>query len=389
MLTRVQTDFEDSPALPFANMTVGGISLSVSRSLPSMRRQWEKLEATGLCSFFQSYDWCRAWLETAGKSDHITPVIVLGQRPSGTLSFVLPFQIRKVMGVRVLEWLAQRDCSYGAGLTALDADPQWFTAHFQDLLKLLPGFDVVNLQNCPDTIAGQVNPLKSINLVKAANRSFGLNLEPDYAALHARKRSAKSISKIRRRDARLEEMGARFYECSPDDLPERLAELYNLKDQQLAKLGISPVFDLQRRQFYDLLAQNGKLRLFGLTLKGSTMCLVLGAVHNNVFHLMMTALSETAPLPLSPGDMLLRNVIEWCCTARIPYFDFSPGEADYKLLWAEQETQLFHLIAAFTLAGIPITTYLRAEQSAKRMIKTTPALWTAFQRLRRILRGQN
>jgi CelD/BcsL family acetyltransferase involved in cellulose biosynthesis len=380
---------DSKPACP--DQIIDGLWIDVTNSLGGLKGDWEDLQNSGLCTFFQSYGWCKSWLETLGRHPKISPVIVVGRNLSGSAAFIFPFQIRQVGPFHVLEWLAQQNSSYGSGLYSRKfGDPVWFSLHFSKLLNMLPRFDVVNLQNCPVDIKGQANPLLSIVRFKAPNTSYSLDLSGDFAALHASKRSAKSIGKIRRRDERLKVSGALeiSHDHSSAELLELLRELYTFKDRQLAELGIGKLFGLDQTEFYDLLGQTGHIKLFRLSINGETVCLVLGAIQGDTFHLMVTALSPTAPLPLSPGDMLLRRVIEWCCKAGLLTFDFSPGDSDYKLLWADHHTPLFHHFAARTFSGIPLALFLLVSQTAKRMIKSKPIIWHTFCQLRQILRSR-
>jgi CelD/BcsL family acetyltransferase involved in cellulose biosynthesis len=370
---------------------LAGLRIDVLSSLNNLREVWEDTQASGLCTVFQSYRWCHSWLQTIGSTSKISPAIVLGCLDTGAIAFILPLQIRRVGSFKVLEWLAQKDSNFGGGIISPSwAQTNWFSDHFQALLQLLPKFDVVNLQNCPDYIMGRSNSLFAVHKFTAANTSYSLELKSDYAELHMSKRSSKSISKIRRRDERLKDLGVIEItsEHSLQESKDLLHELYALKDQQLAKLGIGGIFEPARREFYDRLDQDGCLKLFRLSLDKKIIALVLGAVHGDVFHLMVTALSPIAPLAYSPGDMLLRHVIEWCCDNNIRIFDFSPGESEYKLLWASHRTKLSHQFAARNLRGLPLTLYLVATQSAKRVIKTHPLLWRGFTKLRYLRRSR-
>ncbi len=373
---------------------LSGLTLEIHSQLSDIQSEWRNLEKSATCTFYQTYDWCSAFFEHIGRAEGLTCCIISARDLHGQLAFILPFQIRKKFGITLLEWLAQAENNYGQGIFAqdfLDSNAErWFSENFSTVLNFLPHFDVINLQNMPLGISGFLNILPQLQTSLAANASFVTRLDRDYENLLRAKRSATSISKIRRRDKRIEELGAVAFSVEPLGAKTKAALVESLvhKRKQLVDQGIRGVFDPPQEKFLIALAETSKLRAFRLTCDGKTLSSLIGAVAGNRCWLMITSLSPDAPLPLSPGDMLLRKVISWCCEQRLELFDFSNGEIGYKTIWADTKVELSNYIVARNLRGLPLAAMLRAFNSLKRHIKSSEFLRHTFNVARQKIRGR-
>ncbi len=385
----------DGHSMVIADGFVNGLKLQIHSALPDVEPQWRKLEASAMCTPYQTYEWCFAYFETIGRQQGLKPCIVTAISPLGQVEFILPFQIRKKFGVFLLEWLAQAENNYCQGIFTNRFSEQriqcWLGENFSAILNSLPNFDVINLQNMPLGSLGYVDVLTEFQTSQSANPSFTTKLDHNYENLLRSKRSAKSISKLRRRDERIHASGDVEFIVEPlgSKTHAALREALTHKRLQLAAQGIHGVFDQPQENFLVALASTAKLRAFRLTCDGTTISSLVGAVSGNQFWLMITSLSPGAPLPLSPGDMLLRKVISWCCEQRLDHFDFSSGEIGYKTIWADQKILLSNYIVTRSLRGLPLAAALRAYNWLKRHVKSSEFLRDLFNDLRQKIWGSS
>ena len=84
----------------------------------------------------------------------------------------------------------------------------------------------------------------------------------------------------------------------------------------------------------------------------------------------------------SPGVIPLNRLLQRAIGRRLKEFDFLVGEQRLKLEWADGEIELYDHVAASTIRGIVPALLARVFTHAKRVIKQTPWLWSAFQFLR-------
>src|SRR5689334_10566664 len=103
------------PTLPPTRPSMLRIKINLHRDVEALERDWLLLQDRAAGTFFQTYQWCSAWLATAGAAQKAAPLIVTGRDPSGELLFLLPFCIRWRQGCRVLEWMGGQQMTYGYG----------------------------------------------------------------------------------------------------------------------------------------------------------------------------------------------------------------------------------------------------------------------------------
>ena len=374
-----------------------GLNLAGHTDLSQVAQLWREFEPHCLATFYQSYAWCSAYADTLGKLHRRSPLIIVAKFSNDEVAFILPFQISKICGLRSVEWLAQDQNSYSCGIFSnrflSELGDVWMEANFFKLLEEIIGYDILNLRNMAQNIDAASNPLKFLNNFKAANCSYKLAILDDYQKLLRRKRSSKSIGKMQRRDERIFEMRDTKIEVGGGSV-DVLKRLFDFKTVQLAQMGVHGVFDTASQNFFYRLMQNcdrgsAALRVFALTTGNEPLGYVLGGIFNSQFYLMVTTLGPKAPLPLSPGDMLLRHSIEWACQQKVQSYDFSTGDEGYKSLWADEAVPLFNHFAARRVLALPFVAGMALGQWMKRMVKQNTFAKVIYLTLRRRLRGRS
>jgi CelD/BcsL family acetyltransferase involved in cellulose biosynthesis len=381
-----------------SEFVIAGSRISVGVPLSAVKAEWQSLERHSLCSYFQSYEWCESWLEVFGDTHKITPLIIVARSITGETQFILPLQIRKRFGLKVLEWLCQPENNYGIGIFNITPPQQdshdWLSKNLSKLLAVFPSYDVAALENMPLRLLEKPNPLSSLNRFASADQSFFTKLLPRYDALHEAKRTSKSISKIRRRDERLSELGQLQLEISNlhSDTAVAVQEIIQHKSAQLAELGVRNFPADNITAFFGNILKNNSpsasLHVFRLRQSGQTISGLIGARFADTFWLMILTMAPNGPTQFSPGDYVLRKSIAWACENDLKFYDFGVGYSNYKEHWADTELQLYSYYAAKTLKGLPLAALLMFSNSTKRLIKNTPALKAFFFQLRKSLRGK-
>jgi CelD/BcsL family acetyltransferase involved in cellulose biosynthesis len=101
-----------------------GLRTDVASSLPeidALGPQWSALErATPEATGFQSFAWCRAWLDAAAASGTPAQPRIATVREDGHLVMLWPLQIESYFGARVARWIGEPLTQYGDVL-ALDS----------------------------------------------------------------------------------------------------------------------------------------------------------------------------------------------------------------------------------------------------------------------------
>ncbi len=371
------------------------ITIEVLRSLDAALPVWRGFERMAVGTLYQNSLWCQAWAETVGQQLDIKPRIVVARNSLGTLQFILPLQVRKRQGVRVLEWLGSPHHNYGHGLFDpgfMPAAAPWFDDNWDRILDETGGFDAIALTEMPERLAGIEHPMLGLANLRAANLSFGLRLEVDFEQLHARKKSAERRRAARKHASALAELGTVSF-----GLPQGKSELHALIDvmfghqqSRLAELGVHRVFGPAERLFVHRLAEmqdedNPILAPYRLTCDGNVLAVMLGGLHGNCYWALISSL---APGPLrkhSPGDLALLGTIEACCRRGLTMIDFSAGDSSYKRAWADDIVAMRVLLRGRNLIGIMWAGVMTLRLLLKRQIKESPVLLGLSLSLRRRL----
>jgi CelD/BcsL family acetyltransferase involved in cellulose biosynthesis len=387
----IKTEHNLARAMPLLD----GIRVRVFDNLEVAKVAWLKLERDGVTTVYQSYGWCTAWLLEVAPLRHATPVIVLGEDAAGKPVFLLPLQMRRKAGIRIVESLTAPQGAYGGAIFAPDfagSAAVWFANHLPDIIGALPKHEVFRLADVPVALGHVYNPLLSTRHFAAANRIHIMGLQANYQALLEERRSAESRRSMRKRDAKLEAVGHLIFGLpqSGSDTLNTIAQMFADQERRLSAIGVRNVFDATERRFIARLSSaegdsGPLLRPYRLMLDGKTLAVMLGAHFQNTYWALVSSLAEGAVQKYSPGDYALRRLIQSLCEDKTAVLDFSAGDTAYKHHWSDRTVDLKLIVQARNLRGMPVAGFMVLRESIKRIAKNTPALQSLLYGLRRML----
>ncbi|CAN5515629.1 GNAT family N-acetyltransferase [soil metagenome] len=368
--------------------------------LDEIEGAWLEFQGRAHGTFYQTYQWCKAWQETAGAANGVRPRIVTGRDLDGRLLFLLPFGLHRSYGCVTLDWLGGDQNSYGLGLYDkgfMRHANTWFANQGWLIFDLIGRFDAINLNNMPGTWNGFAHPLSRWFSIAGANQSFVTRLEPDFDKLYASKRSAESRRGNRKRDAKLmKNADVRFgLPANRAEAHSRLDEMFGQQQGRLAEQGIHGIFGATERAFIHHLVDlpdrmQPVLLPYHLTIDGEMEAMMLGGCYGGGYWALISSIGTSATaLRHSPGDAALRRTIAACCGRGLEFFDFSSGRSAYKLHWADEAVSLHHTVRARTPRGYAWALVRMTSLALKRAIKASPLLWQVTTALRRHLAGSS
>lgn len=374
------------------------IAVEICRDAHAIEAEWLRFQARAAGTFFQTYQWCSTWLETAGAAAGAKPLIVLGRDPAGDLLFLLPFSIRRRQGCRILEWMGGQQMTYGYGLydrRFLRRAGAWFATEGWTILTRLPDVDAIDLAEMPLVWEDREHPLKSWFSLAGPNFSYLLRLARDYETVYARKRSGETRRGNRKRDAKLMKAARIEFGLAEEraHMHRLIEDMFEQQRSRLAESGIHGVFNAHERQFVHRLIDlpdrmQPVLLPYYMVADGELEAVALGGHHGGGYWALISSLGSPRLRRYSPGDALLRRTIEACCARGLEFFDFSSGSFDYKLAWADQSVRLHYAVRGLTWRGYAWALARYTALSIKRLIKRTPLLWNALCGTRRKLLGR-
>lgn len=369
-----------------------GVQVSVYHDLKSIEFIWREFQEKAAGTFYQTFDWCDAWFQTVGANEQAEPRIVVGRGKDQTLMFLLPLMVRRTRFVSVLEWIGSRQIAYGYGLydrAFLPRAKSWFGSIGWSILRQIEGADAVRLGELPVELHGAPHPLSGWFSTIAANRSYTMELQPEFEELHARKRSGDSRRGSRKRDLALSKLGKLEFllPASIEDTLARLDQMFDHQQERLAERGIRGIFGSRERAFVKELARRPDALLpYHLTIDGNLVAMMLGGQYDNTYWALVSSLCPGSLRKYSPGDAALRRTIAACCANGMRRFDFSSGDSDYKTVWADTVIPLCECIRILRLRGAVWAAAALAFVRLKRHVKQSPILWSIFARVRHLTR---
>lgn len=374
------------------------LKLTVHAELAPLEALWLTFQESAHASFYQTFLWCRAWCETVGKTKSTEIRIVMAKDQNGEIVFILPLQIRRRVGLRVLEWLGTPHTTYGHGLFAPNFLPHarnWFAHNWGEIVKLAGPADVVLLVNMPAVLGCHPHPLQQLFNMRGPNRYYRMALTPDYEALLARKRSKTTRRYYRKKERALAALGNLTFElpANKEETHATLRTMFQQQEKRLGERGVHGIFGDVEREFVHRLAElqeetNSFLLPYVLKVQGQVLAVLLGGFYANTYWAMISSLADTDLRKFSPGELALRRTIEASCIKGLTSFDFAPGDTTYKMHWADEVAPLHVSLTAVNLRGVPWACLMGAAIFAKRHIKQSPFMRKAAMSLRQALLGR-
>jgi CelD/BcsL family acetyltransferase involved in cellulose biosynthesis len=383
------------PCAQVQSEALPGAHIAVHSDLDAVDSLWREFERRAIRTVFQGVDYLGAWHRQIGTQEQSRPAIVVIESRSGVQA-ILPLAVEGRGPVRRLTWFGQNLCDYLAPLMSEEfarITPERFRALWSEIGKVLqsdPRFrhDWVELRRMPVSVEKRPNPFTALNSVRHPSPSHFASLTADWENFYRERRTSKARKQDRSKLARLSELGevSLFEPHEPAEIARTLETLFAQKADALQRKGIADLFELPgRREFFLDLAANPRMReivhVSALAVGPSLAAVALGMEYRGRYSLFMVSY-DRAFAKLSPGVIHLNKLLERAIGRGLTEFDFLVGEQRLKLEWTDAEIELLDHVSATTLRGMVPALTARMLTHAKRTIKQTPWLWSAFQKLR-------
>lgn len=356
------------------------LMIRVYPSFEQAERLWRDFEMQADLFAFQRYDWLKNWHEFIGAGSDLAICITVVERHDGAPLMLLPLGVEKRLGVRCLVWLGGAITDYQAPLIARDAAPLLadagrFAGLWREIRARMPRHDAVILEKQPEFIESARNPFFYLAHSPNVNNAHFTHLAADFATFLQAKRSPHWITVERKKERRLAKRGALRYcmATDPQDAQRILQETMRQKSQSYRALGITDIFaDPRYRRFFAHMSvhhlEDGFVHLSALMLDGKVLATHWGLIHRDRFYCYIPTYVHDEYARFSPGNNLLRRLLEWSIERGLRVFDFTIGDEAYKYHWCDRELRIFDCLHAVTVRGWLYVAPLKLGRRAKRRI---------------------
>jgi len=342
---------------------------TTSCEIAALAGEWEALEAaTPEATGFQSYAWCRGWIDARRAPPGVFRIVTL--REAGRLAMLWPLQLDRPFGARVLRWLGEPMTQYGDALARESAARPAWRAAIQAEIRSWRDVDLVALTRLRADGVLRGAGLEPTAQGEALSAPFVDLTDPE--ASHRRHRSAA------RRERRLALIGGVELESAAS--PARRLDYVGralawkglwLRGRSYPSAGLSleatPVF-LQR------LALNEALDAHALRVGSRVVAIEIGFSRGGAYRALIAGYDPDYAAG-APGHALTRRLIAHYAGQGLATYDFLAPDDPYKRAFASGATSLAaHFAPRTGLGRVAGFALARLRPAAKRMVWTLARL---------------
>jgi len=322
------------------------LRIDIIDNLAEIEAVW-RLASTELAGYvFQSFDWLAVWNATVGVSQGIAPVLVHVADAGARTMMLIPLGIRRFHGCRVLGFLGGEESDYKAPLIDRTFATLCSAADFAKLwtiiLRRLPPFDIVSFSAMPETIVDVPNPFVTLHGSAHTGYSYAATPLPD--SFETYRQAHKSA--LFRKAARLLRDGAgqgtvRLERVAdPAEMLETLDLTLAWKRKRYGDDCMSPGVERFYRQILRPRRMAVTPFVARLWIEDAIVATEIGMVQGNRFYGLLTAYESGSWARLSPGRLLMAEIVRWCIGEGLETFDLTRGDEDYKKDFTDTQTSL-------------------------------------------------
>ena len=128
-----------------------------------VKKSWEEFESKSYNYCFQNYEWFETWFNKFrinNKNYSLRLVIV---SLDSKLLCILPFEIKNLYSLKILQWAGGKHADYCAPILAKDfnINKRDFIILWKKIMKLFPEIDLVHFRKQPEYVEKIKNPFKN------------------------------------------------------------------------------------------------------------------------------------------------------------------------------------------------------------------------------------
>lgn len=325
---------------------------------------------------FQSINWLTVLYEDLAPAKRAMPrLVVVSERNSGEVAFILPLVILKKKGLRIARSADLGVSDYGGPI--LGPAPlkkrRSIRRAWRAVRHALRDVDMIRLERMPAEIGGLPNPLVTRPGAVPARHSGNVLVIDTTVEDFLRSRGKKYRKEVERCTRLWEKEGNPLFKraMTPDEVARGYRELEEQQAARHAALGSKYVLHQPAfRSFYERLVMDGTEcdlgYLFTLEAKGEVVAALFGILHEGTFTLRRIANGGERWSHLSPGRLVIVEAMKYFVAQGVRRFDFGIGDYPFKRGFGVDEVPLYDLYVARDLAALPKTLYHRAIAHARK-----------------------
>jgi CelD/BcsL family acetyltransferase involved in cellulose biosynthesis len=364
--------------------------LELFEAFAAAEPMWRRLENDALATPYQQFEWLHHWYCHVGRLQGAEPLIVAGLDDAGAPAFILPLICERRYGCRIAGFGGGHHANLNMALWRPDVAVGLAGSDIAGLLGEIATarqIDLFALLGQPPSWDGIPNPLAALPGQPSPDDVFTASLKGATPQFQFRLPSG-----MRKKERRLTNLpGYRFAMAQTAEEVDRiLAAFRPQKAARFHRQGIRNVFedagvmDFIRAACLDGLARGRPaIELYAIDGNGETLAVVGGVSSRQRFSVMFNSITAGDGARLSPGILLMAEIVTLCARRGVASIDLGAGQARYKAMFCTGSQGRIDCFVPYTARGRALAPAGELANVVRRSLKSSPALMDAFSAVRR------
>jgi CelD/BcsL family acetyltransferase involved in cellulose biosynthesis len=253
-------------------------------------------------------------------------------------------------------------------------DKKEFESIFQKIFDQYNQIDLMHLINQPEIINNHINPLVKYFKNNIISTSYRILIDTEWSSYAKSNKSVKrKTSSLNRNKSQLINFNSNtsFSEyVGISSMTEVTKKLIEMKETQYKLTGVKNIFKYSMfRNFYlNLLKRNtfiDKVHITSLAIDDKIIALHYGLKENGTYYYLIPAYEQEFS-KFSPGNILLKKLIKDNFDNSFKFFDFLPGNEEYKSIWSNNKFNTFEYLKPISIRGYILYIFLTIRNLLKK-----------------------
>src|ERR1700730_3057806 len=341
---------------------------------------------------YQRVDFLSIWQRQVGAREGLLPFIVIAYDAERRPLLLLPLALKHEHGVRTAAFMGGKHTTYNMALWNRDFAANAGGADLGALIAAIrarSGADVLALTQQPLRWRDLPNPLALLPNQASANDCPLLTMVPD--ARPTARMSHSFRRRLKSKERKLQTLpGYRYGAATTDAEINRLLDaFFRIKPLRMAEQKLPNVFaepgveDFVRGACLAQLAGGGHaIDLHALECDDEVIAIYAGVADGHRFSMMFNTYTMSDNSRVSPGLILMRNIVDHHAERGYHTLDLGIGSDDYKRQFCKGDEPIFDCFIPLSRRGKMAAAAMSGINRAKHLVKHSPALLHMAQKLR-------
>lgn len=377
---------ESRPAMQAAASASRLARVQVFQTFDAAKTVWAALESSPAClsTPYQRFPFVAAWYQHVGTLLGLEPCIIVGYDAYQQPLCILPLGVKFDGGFRSARFLGGKHSTFNMALWDRDFAANASEADLDiifDAARSQCGVDALALVQQPQTWLGVRNPIMTLPWQQAINDCPLMTIVPD--ASPDTRISNSFRRRLKGKERKLQTLpGYRYVLARTEtDIKRLLDAFFIVKPQRMAAQKLPNVFadagieDFIRTACLTPVAGGGyAIDIHALECDSEMIAMYAGVADGHRFSMMFNTYTMSEHAKYSPGQILMREIIDYYASQKYTSLDLGIGSDEYKLLFCKGDEPIFDSYIPLNAKGRMAALAMSFLANAKRFVKQTPTL---------------